>query len=409
MPVRSLDTAAATVLWFHPVWRRPLHWLPVLSAYVLAAPRDGDCCLSLDARAPDVPPETVREMVVEACDQIGEGVSFAEILLVEEAVDVAPGASVGSAAELVERLGRLPPAPSGDARELSAHALWAKGLVDRLQAKADAALLSQAPKPTSEAFPLVTVRIPTFGSAELLVERALPSVLNGTYPNVEVLVCSDGPQPHARRAVEAVDDRRVRYLELEERWPYPGRARPFWQTAGTYPVNRLLDEARGQFVAPLDHDDAFTRDHVEVLLGGLRSGQVDFVFGQALTEYQDGTWGIIGSAPLRFGCIVHASVLYSMERLGHMRYDPHAWMLDEPGDWNLWRRIGQAGAAVGHMAVPVAVHFKEGSSMAGRPASQPDREAEDFVSDVMSTSARALLGIGSPSRGLLVHEAVDGV
>ena len=409
MPVAPLDTTAGTVIWFRPVWRRPLQWLPVLSAYLVAATSEDDCCLCLDARAPDIPAEAVREMVVEAYEQLGEGASVAEVLLVEEPVDAAGGDAVDDAEALVERLGRSPRAPSDDAQALRAHALWAKDLADRVQAMADAALLRHAPQPTADPEPLVTVRIPTFGAVDLLVERTLPSVLNGSYPNIELLVCSDGPQPHARQAVEAVDDRRVRYLELEERLPYPERARPFWQTAGTYPVNRLLDEARGDFVAPLDHDDAFTHDHVEVLLGGLRSGDVDFVFGQALTEYADRTWGIIGSSPLRHGHIVHASVLYSMERLGHMRYDPHAWMLDEPGDWSLWRRFGAAGAAVGHMAVPVAVHFGEGSSMEGRPVGDPGREDEDFVDDVLSTSARALLGVGSPSRGVLVQGPVPGV
>lgn len=405
MGVPSLDTAAGTVVWFIPEWRRPLHWLPVLSAYVAAAPRDGDTCLCLDARAPDVPPETVREMVVTACEWLGEGESFAEVLLVEEPLDPAPGAVVGSAAELIERLALSPPRPSDDAEALKVHALWAKKLVDRLQAEADRALLMHAREPSAEEHPLVTVRIPTYGSAELLVQRALPSVLNGSYRNVEVLVCSDGPQPHARAAVERVGDPRVRYLELERRLPYPERARPFWQTAGTHPVNRLLDEARGEFVAPLDHDDAFTRDHVEALLNGLRSGGVDFVYGQAVTEEADRTWGIVGSAPLRHAQIVHASVLYSMSRLGHMRYDPHAWMLDEPGDWNMWRRIAEAGAAIGHLAVPVALHFGEGSSMEGRPAGS---DVDDFVNDVLGTSASALLGVGSPSRGLLPQEAEAG-
>jgi hypothetical protein len=407
--VPSLDTAAGTILWFTPVWRKPLHWLPVLSAYVVGAARDGDTCLCLDARFPDVPADAVREMVVEACESLGEGQPFAEVLLVEEPVDDDPGTPVSSAPELIERLALSPPRASGDAGRLKGHALWAKGLVDRLQARADRALLMQAPAPSAGQFPLVTVRIPTYGSTELLVERALPSVLNGSYRNVEVLVCSDGPQPHARAAVEAVEDPRVRYLELGERLPYPKRARPFWQTAGTFPVNRLLDEVHGDFVAPLDHDDAFSRDHVECLLGGLVSGEVDFVFGQAVTEYEDRTWGIVGSAPLRHGHIVHASVLYSMSRLGHMRYDPHAWMLDEPGDWNMWRRIAATGAAIGHIAVPVAVHFREGSSMDGRPVGEPARDAEDFVTDVLETSARLLLGVGSRSRGMSPQDEVAGI
>ena len=38
------------------------------------------------------------------------------------------------------------------------------------------------------------------------------------------------------------------------------------------------------------------------------------------------------------GEVVHATVMYS-SRLRHMRYDPYAWLIDEPGDWNMWRRM----------------------------------------------------------------------
>jgi hypothetical protein len=33
--------------------------------------------------------------------------------------------------------------------------------------------------------------------------------------------------------------------------------------------------------------------------------------------------------------------------LGFIRYDVECWRLDEPGDWNLFRRIERAGARVG--------------------------------------------------------------
>src|SRR5580704_16824391 len=40
--------------------------------------------------------------------------------------------------------------------------------------------------------PLVTVRIATAGRLELLMQRALPSVLGQTYENLEILVVGDG-------------------------------------------------------------------------------------------------------------------------------------------------------------------------------------------------------------------------
>jgi glycosyltransferase involved in cell wall biosynthesis len=166
--------------------------------------------------------------------------------------------------------------------------------------------------------------------------------------------------------------------------------------AGILALNRLLDEAAGAVIAPLDHDDAFTQDHIAVLLDALRSG-ADFAYGQAMTESNSGPWMLLGSAPLRYGQIVHATVMYS-RRLAHMRYDPDSWLVDEPGDWNLWRRMRDAGAEISHVPAPVAVHFKEGTSVAGR-ADDPRGVLVAVAEDVATTGARALLEVASHARG----------
>ncbi len=330
-----------------------------------------------------------------ACGYISEGRPFAEVLFVADGVDL-PGEPVAGAADLVDRLGLTVRGLRSEPAELVLHARWVKALVDDLQNHIDSALLAAAPVPDLSGAPLVTVRIPTFGSVDLLVERAVPSVLSGDYRNVEVLVCSDGPQPHARTAVEAITDARVRYIELPERPVYPSRRESFWQVAGTSAVNRLIEEARGELIAPLDHDDAFTRNHIPLLLEALRREQADFAYGQAMTEWANGAWEVLGSAPLRHAQIVHASVMYT-RRLAHMRYDPDAWIWDEPGDWNLWRRMRDARAEIRHVPAPVAVHFREGSSVAGREA------AADLIGamaeDLRSTGASALLSVASHTRG----------
>ncbi len=399
-PGHGLDTTAGTILALTPDWRRPWDWLPALSVYVAAAPVDGDTCLCLDARSPELPPDVVRAMVARAAEYLGGGRPFAEVLLIEDPVELgAPVEPVGSAAELVERLGLAPKRlDTRSAETVVVHARWSKGLADEIQTMVDAGLLAQAPPASREGRPLVTVRIPTFGSTDLLLERAIPSALHGNYPEIELLVCSDGPQPHAREAVASVDDPRVRYIELDERPVYPQRRTAFWQTAGTYAVNRLVEEARGEYIAPLDHDDAFTIDHVAALLNSLWQADADLVYGQAMMESPNGPWGLIGAAPLQHGQIVHATVLYS-RRLAHMRYDPEAWLLDEPGDWNMWRRMYEAGARMSHYAAPVAVHFKERSSIAGRE----DQKAvlEGAGEDVLGTVARRLLELASPERGVL--------
>jgi hypothetical protein len=381
-------------------WSRPMDWLPALSAYVVWVPPGREVTLYLDGRGADVDAQLLRSMIESVCTLFANGQEYASIALMEDGVESPPGAvPVTGALELVQRLGLGVPILTEDPEEIVKHGRWAKQILDALQSNIDRAVFEAAPRPVLNYDSLVTVRIPTFGSVQPLVERAIPSVLAGAHPNLELLVCSDGPQPHARAAVEAIEDSRVRYLELDERPVYPSRKESFWQVAGTYPVNRLLDEARGEVIAALDHDDGFTYEHIPRLMQGLVQGG-DFAYGQAMTEYPLGDWRLLGSAPLRYGEIVHATVMYS-SRLRHMRYDPYAWLLDEPGDWNMWRRMQATGASVRHLPEPVAVHFKERSSIGGEQRDPADVLA-DLATDVLGTPARELLTVSSRERGVLL-------
>lgn len=402
----QLDTTAGTVLSFAPRWQEPLSWLAVLALYVTSAPADTDCCLCLDAREPDVPAEAVREMVTTAAEYLAEGRVYPDLLLVEEPIELERLAEpVAGADALAERLTLRPRRLLDDPREVVLHARWVKRILDAVQAELDRARFEASPFPRLEDEPLVTVRIPTYGDPALLRSRALPSVLNGRYRNLEVLVCSDGPQPATRAAVEDIGDPRVRYLELPARPSYPRLPMAFWQTAGIFALNHLLDEARGAVIAPLDHDDAFTVDHVDVLLHGLRAAHADFVHAQGVMEMANATWMVLGGHPLRHGHVVHGAVGYG-PRLRHMRYDPHSWLIDEPGDWNLWRRMRATGAHLVHLPAPIVLHFAEGSSREGR-AADPARVVEDTAADVLDTSAAALLEVASAARGCRL-EAAEG-
>jgi SAM-dependent methyltransferase len=379
-------------------WSRPMDWLPTLSAYVVWVPTGREVTLYLDACGADVDGALLPSLIESVCTFLSGGLQYAPIGLMEDGVEPPEGAeTIDGPLELVQRLGLEIPTLTEDPSEVVEHARWVKQILDALQSDIDRAAFEAAPRPALNYDSRVTVRIPTFGSVDLLVERAIPSVLAGVHQNLELLVCSDGPQPHARAAVEAIEDPRVRYLELDERPAYPSRKESFWQVAGTYPVNRLLDEAHGEIIAPLDHDDGFTYGHVHRLMEELMQGG-DFVYGQAMTEYPLGDWRLLGSAPLRYGEIVHATVMYT-SRLRHMRYDPYAWLLDEPGDWNMWRRMQATGASVRHVPEPVAVHFKERSSIGGEQRDPAD-DLADLANDVLGTPAQELLTVSSRERGV---------
>jgi hypothetical protein len=377
-------TAADRLL--RPDWERPATWLPHLAAH-LAAPDPG--ALHLDATGDDPPAAVVLAMLSQACGALAGARPLPEIVLHDDP------------AELVSHAGL--PAPEvgpeiADEPERSlARARTAKLVADAARAHVDRWRYERAPAP-GRRDPLVSVRIPTWRGHETLVDRTLPSVLGGHYEHLEVVVCSDGPDPLARAAVEEVArrDPRVRFLELPERPVYPRAKINLHRIGGTAAANATIDAARGDFVCPLDHDDAFTYDHVSTLLGACERANADFAYGQSVCEVENGVWSMNGFEPLRHGGISHGSVMWS-SRLAHMRYDADAWLLREPGDWNMFRRMAQAGSVPAYIRATVLVHFAERTSIDSVDVVPPEATVEQALADLRATGAGWLLRTPIPA------------
>lgn len=211
--------------------------------------------------------------------------------------------------------------------------------------------------------PLVTIRVATYSVGALLVERALRSALAQTYRNVEVLVIGDNCDvaTAAAAAGAAAEDARVRFINLPRRGLYPEQPSHRWMVAGAHPMNVGLALARGAWIAPLDDDDEFTPDHVESLLAAAVTQRVELIYSRAAMQRPDGGWWITQGPPLRHGHISHGSVLYST-RLGFFQHSNTSWMLREPGDWNLWKRMQRAGVKIGFLDDVTYAHYEHATA-----------------------------------------------
>jgi hypothetical protein len=210
--------------------------------------------------------------------------------------------------------------------------------------------------------PLVTVRIATFNRPRLLTERAIASALAQTHQNIEVVVVGDHCEPSTEQAINRIRDPRIRFENLTEQGRYPSHPLYRWMVVGMAPMNRGLELARGQWIAPLDDDDEFTPDHVEVLLEECRERNLEFAYGIAAMEAEPGRWEQLGAWPLREGRIAHGSVLY-WAGLRFIRYDLEGWRTGDGGDWNLWHRMRDAGVRMGFVEHVVCKHYAEGSAL----------------------------------------------
>jgi glycosyltransferase involved in cell wall biosynthesis len=219
--------------------------------------------------------------------------------------------------------------------------------------------------------PLVTVRIGAYHGGDLLFERALGSVGRQTYANWEAIVVCDGRDEETAERIAALGDARVKCVQRPRNGPYPSRTFRRWQVAGTHPFNQAVALASGAWIAPIDQDDEWTDDHLEALLGSAMQTGAEVVYGVSRVVLDDGSETYFGSWPPKLGDFGFQTAIYHAG-LAALLYDANSYLVDEPADWNLARRMIEAGVCFEFVERVVAAYFvdQEESSFGGWKARQ---------------------------------------
>lgn len=194
----------------------------------------------------------------------------------------------------------------------------------------------------------VSVITPTWNRHGLLIGRCIPSVVAQTYPDVEHIVCSDGPDPELRRLLAGWP---VTFVETKH---HDGHAMNF----GSLARNRALAHARGDIIAYLDDDNAWRPDHLALLVKALEDNpQAGFAYSKLVTHPQ-GT--VIGSDPPRYGGIDTSVIVHRRELLDIAKWPrPDSIQFDQHApDWEIvaaW--LGKGVDWVHVPAITVDYHF----------------------------------------------------
>lgn len=150
--------------------------------------------------------------------------------------------------------------------------------------------------------PLVSIIIPTYNRVDITIATSIPSVLNQTYTNWELLIIDDGSTDNTKEVCKQLTekDQRIKYFYEENKGQ--GAAR-----------NLGIKEARGNYVLLLDSDDALLPDMITTIIKIIIDNNYDYVTCKRwVFNYSKGIFDINISNP---SCAIYKKCLF--EKLGY--------------------------------------------------------------------------------------------
>ena len=123
--------------------------------------------------------------------------------------------------------------------------------------------------------PKVSVIIPTYNSRSTL-RKTIESILQQTESNFEIVVVDDESTDDTKEVVKSINDSRICYFYQTNKGPAGAR-------------NKGLKEARGAYIAFLDHDDLWPENYLEVMVNHLENNpEYGVVYSPITIAYSNG-------------------------------------------------------------------------------------------------------------------------
>ena len=193
--------------------------------------------------------------------------------------------------------------------------------------------------------PLVSAIIPTKNRAELL-ERAVRSVMDQTYPHIEIIIVNDGSTDGTADTLESLKKQTDRKFKIITNDHSVGAAQA---------RNQAIEAAEGEFIAGLDDDDTWHEQRIEALLDAY-SDEYACVCSDIIMVYPKARipWNkknIIDLETLLFTNQVGNQVLVKTERLREVGgFDVQ---LSAAQDYDLWIRLCAAYGPIYNVQRPL--------------------------------------------------------
>jgi len=189
--------------------------------------------------------------------------------------------------------------------------------------------------------PLVSVVITTYNRAEY-IERAIKSVLDQVYENIEIIVVNDCSTDNTKNILKRLEsEKKIKVIENSENLKIPEAS------------NKGIAFAKGKYIARLDDDDEFIdsqkiekqvkflEKNPDYVLAGGGMIKTD-KFGNKIRKYnflekdEEIRKNILASSPF-----VHSTVLYRADAI--KKVGGYEDEFNYFAEWDVWLKLGKIG------------------------------------------------------------------
>ena len=204
---------------------------------------------------------------------------------------------------------------------------------------------------------LVSVIIPVY-NREKTIKKAIESVLNQTYDNIEVIAVDDCSSDRSVEVIQNINDKRVRVITCQN-------------NAGACRARNIgIENAKGDFIAFQDSDDLWHSDKLEKNIRYIKERKVDGVFS-ALRRTENGREEIHPSYNLNeasdqfgrllsFNCVSTQTIVVKREVCEVCRFDT---MFPRFQDWDFSLQILKNGFSMYYIEEPLVECYVMGDSI----------------------------------------------
>jgi len=236
---------------------------------------------------------------------------------------------------------------------------------------------------------LISVYIPTYNRADILIERAVSSILKQTYQNFEIIVVGDCCTDNTEEKLKSLNNKKIKFTNLN----YKKKAlfenvKRVWLAGEVKAANHALTLIKGKWISRIDDDEIWTEDHLEKKITFCIDNDLEFVSAKhqrpgfeeikpahIMSEFFQ-TESLKDKFKKNPKIGSHSSYFYR-DYLKNFKYNENCWRkkINRSNDLDLVLRFFKAGVRIGFLDEIIGTVLpRPGDTEVGYKVIDPDRK-----------------------------------